>query len=63
MLDSGEVGVGPIVGDYIEDTQVENNEVVEEFERNNWGQTPKEIGIVVLILIVVFLVLFQRARN
>lgn len=63
VLDSGEIGVGPIVGDNIEDAQVEDNEIVEEVERNDWGQTPKELGIAILVIIIVLLVLIQRARN
>ena len=63
VLDTGEIMVGPIVGDNIEDARVEDNEIVEEVERNNWGQTPKELGIAILLIIIVLLVLIHKARN
>ena len=63
VLDTGEVGVGPIVGNNIEDSLVEDDEIVEEVERNNWGQTPAIIGFAVLLLLGVFLVLIQKVRN
>jgi hypothetical protein len=63
VLDTDEIMVGPIVGDKIEDTQVEDNQIVEEAERNDWGQTPKELGIAILLIIIVLLFLIQKARN
>lgn len=63
VLDSGEIMVGPIVGDKIEDDLLENDEIVEEVERNNWGQTPKKVGIAILVIVIVLLIFSQKVRN
>ncbi|MBD3173321.1 hypothetical protein GF326_12725 [Candidatus Bathyarchaeota archaeon] len=40
-----------------------NTDVAVDDYRNDWGQTPKEIGIAILMIIIVLLVLFKRVRN
>ncbi len=40
-----------------------NIDVVENVYRSDWGQTPKEVGIAVLLVVIVLFILIQKIRS
>ncbi len=76
FLETGEIWVGPIIGAGITDVSdiaqpnlveghgpAEEKPVAENSEKSDWGQTPKELGIAVLLVVIILFVLIQKVRN